>query len=74
MAPELFDKKLSKITEKIDVWAMACIICEIFGGSIPYDGVKDMQTLTTIILVQKKTPSIPRCIQLDEVRGRSGIT
>lgn len=54
MAPELFDKKL-KITEKIDVWAMACILCEVWGGTIPYDGVKDMPTLTNIMTREKRS-------------------
>lgn len=67
MAPELFDKKL-KITEKIDVWAMACIFCEIWGGTIPYDGVKDMPTLTHIMTTQKKSPNIPN-IELESVKN-----
>jgi len=33
MAPELYDKK-SKVTEKLDVWAMGCILAEIFGGKM----------------------------------------
>ncbi|CAD7976354.1 unnamed protein product [Amoebophrya sp. A25] len=67
MAPELFDKKM-KITEKIDVWAMACIFCEIFGGAIPYDGVKDMPTLTHIMTVKKQSPSIPSHIEIEAVK------
>jgi len=58
MAPELFDKK-SKITEKIDVWAMGCIFGEIFGGKIPYKGVVDLPDLTRNILVFRKLPEIP---------------
>eukprot|EP00397_Hematodinium_sp_SG-2012_P019724 GEMP01020283.1.p1 GENE.GEMP01020283.1~~GEMP01020283.1.p1 ORF type:complete len:556 (-),score=91.17 GEMP01020283.1:687-2354(-) len=58
MAPELFDKK-SKITEKIDVWAMGCIFSEIFGGKIPYAGVMDLPDLTRNILLYKKLPEIP---------------
>lgn len=68
MAPELFDKKM-KITEKIDIWAMTCIFCEIYGGSIPYDGVKDMPTLTHIITQQRKTPTIPHTIEIEQVKS-----
>jgi len=68
MAPELFDKKM-KITEKIDVWAMACIFCEIFGGTIPYDGVKDMPTLTHIMTVKKESPVIPSHIEIEAVKS-----
>ncbi|CAD7970883.1 unnamed protein product [Amoebophrya sp. A120] len=71
MAPELFDKKL-KITEKIDVWAMSCIFCEIFGGTIPYDGVKDMPTLTNIMTVQKRPPSTPDHIEIQAVKTLIG--
>merc|ERR1712194_12669 len=67
MAPELFDKRL-KITEKIDVWAMSCIFCEIWGGTIPYEGVKDMPTLTNLLTQQKRSPSIPTSITTQEMR------
>merc|ERR1711939_807779 len=58
MAPELFDDK-SKITEKIDIWAMGCIFIEIFGGPLPYEGCNNLVELTRTILVDKKTPTIP---------------
>merc|ERR1712226_1006369 len=35
MAPELFDSR-GKITEKIDVWALGCIILETFIGKLPH--------------------------------------
>merc|ERR1712113_191582 len=38
MAPELFDSK-TKITEKVDIWAMGCIYNEIFAGGLPYEGI-----------------------------------
>eukprot|EP00918_Siedleckia_nematoides_P013992 GHVU01030384.1.p2 GENE.GHVU01030384.1~~GHVU01030384.1.p2 ORF type:complete len:227 (+),score=39.26 GHVU01030384.1:52-681(+) len=35
MAPESFDKT-NKITEKADIWALGCVINELFGGGTPY--------------------------------------
>merc|ERR1719235_1820748 len=58
MAPELFDNK-SKITEKIDIWAMGCIFIEIFGGPLPYEGCNNLADLTRAILVDRRAPFVP---------------
>jgi len=58
MAPELFDAR-SKITEKIDVWAMGCIYGEVFGGPLPYEHINNLADLTKEMLVRRQTPSIP---------------
>jgi len=58
MAPELFDLK-SKITEKIDIWAMGCILSEINGGSLPYSGFNTLADLTREMLQNRRPPSIP---------------
>lgn len=58
MAPELFDSK-SKITEKVDIWSTGCIFSEIFGGTLPYDGINTLADLTREMLVNKRTPAIP---------------
>lgn len=58
MAPELFDEK-SKITEKIDIWALGCIFIEIFGGGLPYEGCNSLPQLTRIMLEGKKIPKVP---------------
>jgi len=59
MAPELFDQN-TKITEKIDVWSMGCIFIEMFGGPLPYTGIDTLADLTRALLVNRKTPVIPR--------------
>lgn len=66
MAPELFDSK-TKITEKIDLWAMACVFIEIYGGSVPYKSISTLADLTREMLVHRRKPSIPRVIP-EEVR------
>jgi len=58
MAPELFDQR-TKITEKIDVWAMGCIYIEVFGGPLPYEHINNLADLTKEMLVRRQTPSIP---------------
>lgn len=61
MAPELFDCK-TKITEKVDLWSMGCIFIEIFGGTLPYDGINTLADLTRELLVHKRPPTVPRHI------------
>ncbi|CAE7303970.1 unnamed protein product [Symbiodinium pilosum] len=44
MAPECYDCK-GKITEKVDVWALGCILVEVFGGPLPYDDCQNIQQI-----------------------------
>lgn len=67
MAPELFDCK-TKITEKIDVWAMGCIFIEIFGGPLPYETISTLADLTREMLMHRRGPSVPPSIP-QEIRG-----
>eukprot|EP00933_Yihiella_yeosuensis_P060609 TRINITY_DN6335_c0_g2_i1.p1 TRINITY_DN6335_c0_g2~~TRINITY_DN6335_c0_g2_i1.p1 ORF type:complete len:693 (-),score=101.25 TRINITY_DN6335_c0_g2_i1:65-2143(-) len=66
MAPELFDCK-TKITEKIDVWAMGCIFVEICGGPLPYENITSLADLTKEMLVHRQTPEVPTFIH-EEMR------
>merc|ERR1719265_822821 len=66
MAPELFDNK-SKITEKIDIWAMACIFIEIFAGPLPYEKINTLADLTREMLVHRRSPDVPNHI-FEEIR------
>jgi len=58
MAPECYDCK-GKITEKVDVWALGCIIIETFGGPLPYDDCNNMQQIVAKVLIDKAQPYIP---------------
>jgi len=58
MAPELFDHK-TKITEKVDLWAMGCIFIEIFGRTLPYEGINTLAELTREMLVHRRAPGVP---------------
>lgn len=78
MAPELFDCK-SKITEKIDIWALGCIFVEIFGGPLPYETINTLADLTREMMVHRRIPDVPehifgeiravihRCLDFDHV-------
>eukprot|EP00930_Biecheleria_cincta_P026382 TRINITY_DN18600_c0_g1_i1.p1 TRINITY_DN18600_c0_g1~~TRINITY_DN18600_c0_g1_i1.p1 ORF type:complete len:735 (+),score=91.77 TRINITY_DN18600_c0_g1_i1:136-2205(+) len=66
MAPELFDCK-TKITERIDVWAMGCIFVEICGGPLPYEQITTLADLTKEMLVHRRVPDIPGFIH-EEMR------
>lgn len=59
MAPELFDSE-TKLTEKIDVWAMGCLFIEIFAGPLPYEHISSLADLTREMFVHKRVPEMPR--------------
>lgn len=67
MAPELFDSK-TKITEKIDIWALGCIFVEIFGGCLPYTSINTLADLTREMLVHRRSPDVPEFI-FEEIRA-----
>mmetsp|Transcript_61496 Transcript_61496/g.144032 ORF Transcript_61496/g.144032 Transcript_61496/m.144032 type:complete len:399 (+) Transcript_61496:79-1275(+) len=58
MAPECYDCK-GKITEKVDVWALGCILVEVFGGPLPYDDCQNIQQIVAKVLIDKQLPYIP---------------
>jgi serine/threonine protein kinase len=61
MAPELFDNK-TKVTEKIDIWALGCIFVEIFSGPLPYEQINTLADLTREMLVHRRSPDVPNHI------------
>jgi tetratricopeptide (TPR) repeat protein len=58
MAPECYDSK-GRITEKVDVWALGCILIEVFGGPLPYDDCTNIQQIVAKVLIEKVSPHIP---------------
>jgi serine/threonine protein kinase len=62
MAPECYDAAHGKLTEKVDVWAMGCILIELFGGVLPYADCNTMAQLSARILVERRPPDVPPAI------------
>jgi len=58
MAPELYTAH-GKITEKVDVWAMACILIETFGGPLPFNECTLIEQIITCMVHEKRAPTIP---------------
>jgi serine/threonine protein kinase len=58
MAPELFDTR-GKITEKVDCWALGCLVLEIYSGKVPYESCQNLQQLVGALLVRKELPAFP---------------
>merc|ERR1712007_190432 len=79
MAPECYDSR-GKITEKVDVWALGCILIESFGGPLPYDDCVNIQQIVAKLLINKQVPYIPHhlprgvraivedCLQFEVIR------
>eukprot|EP00927_Polykrikos_kofoidii_P036972 TRINITY_DN31153_c0_g1_i2.p1 TRINITY_DN31153_c0_g1~~TRINITY_DN31153_c0_g1_i2.p1 ORF type:complete len:1751 (-),score=284.33 TRINITY_DN31153_c0_g1_i2:315-5567(-) len=64
MAPECYVTN-GKITEKVDVWALGCILIEIFGGPLPYNDCTNIQQIVTKILFDKQGPYVPHNLHSD---------
>lgn len=59
MAPECYDAVYGKLTDKVDIWALGCILIELFGKVLPYADCTTMPQLTARILVEKRPPAFP---------------
>uniref|UniRef100_A0A0G4HRZ0 Protein kinase domain-containing protein n=1 Tax=Chromera velia CCMP2878 TaxID=1169474 RepID=A0A0G4HRZ0_9ALVE len=65
MAPELFQTEEKHLNEKVDIWALACIFIEIFGGPLPYEGIDQLAELTHAVVNLRKVPYIPPSVPYD---------
>jgi serine/threonine protein kinase len=61
MAPECYDSR-GKITEKVDIWAVGCLLVEIFGGPLPYEECTNIQQIMAKVLVERQAPRIPHSL------------
>lgn len=59
MAPECYDASHGRLTEKVDVWALGCILIEVFAGVLPYADCATMAQLSARILVERRPPEAP---------------
>jgi len=58
MAPEQFEST-AKITEKVDIWQMGCVMLELFFSCVPFKGATGMQQIAAELLVKRRPPSCP---------------
>jgi len=58
MAPEQFESK-AKITEKVDIWQMGCVMLELFCSVTPFANAQGVQQVATDLLIRKRGPQIP---------------
>lgn len=47
------------ITEKVDLWAMGCVLLELFWRSVPFSHCKSVAQIATELLTLKRAPAIP---------------
>lgn len=62
MSPECYDPQHGKLTEKVDIWSMGCILIEVFGGVLPYADCTTMAQLSGRILVERRSPDVPPAV------------
>jgi len=55
MAPELFDAQ-AKITEKVDIWALGCLVVEVFTCKPPHEECTTVQQVMSKLLVKRQLP------------------
>jgi len=58
MAPEQFETT-ARITEKVDIWQMGCVMLELFCGKMPFENAKGVQHVATELLVKRRSPAVP---------------
>eukprot|EP00747_Dinoflagellata_sp_TGD_P067106 gnl/TRDRNA2_/TRDRNA2_155119_c0_seq1.p1 gnl/TRDRNA2_/TRDRNA2_155119_c0~~gnl/TRDRNA2_/TRDRNA2_155119_c0_seq1.p1 ORF type:complete len:971 (-),score=124.72 gnl/TRDRNA2_/TRDRNA2_155119_c0_seq1:122-2848(-) len=58
MAPEQFEAA-ARITEKVDIWQMGCVMLELFCNCIPFSSFTGVQQIATELLMKMRPPAIP---------------
>eukprot|EP00745_Piridium_sociabile_P012700 TRINITY_DN193389_c0_g1_i1.p1 TRINITY_DN193389_c0_g1~~TRINITY_DN193389_c0_g1_i1.p1 ORF type:complete len:121 (+),score=14.10 TRINITY_DN193389_c0_g1_i1:1-363(+) len=58
MSPEAF-KEGQRITEKVDIWALACCVIEIFGGPMPLEQHLETTEVVAAVLTRREKPTVP---------------
>jgi len=58
MAPEQFEAT-ARITEKVDIWQMGCVLLELFCLKVPFADAKGVQQVAGELLVRRRPPPVP---------------
>lgn len=62
MAPEQLDAnehKPTKITEKVDIWQMGCVLLELYCQIVPFANLSSIAAIIAELVVKKRGPIIP---------------
>lgn len=62
MAPEQLDAnehKPTKITEKVDIWQMGCVLMELYCQIVPFANLNSVASIIAELVVKKRGPVIP---------------
>lgn len=59
MAPEQFESN-AKITEKVDIWQLGCVMLELFCLVIPFSNAAGVQAIATDLLIRRRPPAVPQ--------------
>jgi len=55
MAPEVFDAR-RKLTEKLDTWALGCLVVELLAGVLPHSDCSTIQQVAQKLIVHARPP------------------
>ncbi|CAE7436051.1 unnamed protein product [Symbiodinium pilosum] len=60
MAPEQLETEVPvRISEKVDIWQMGCVMLELFCGVVPFSGLSNVAAIISELIIKKKGPAIP---------------
>ncbi|CAE8699874.1 unnamed protein product [Polarella glacialis] len=62
MAPEQLDSsdnRPTRITEKVDIWQMGCVMLELFCLAVPFASFTSVAAIITELIVKKRGPAVP---------------
>jgi len=62
MAPECFASAVGKLSEKVDIWALGCVLVEIFANVVPYPDCPTLADIIRRIIGCKQSPEVPAVI------------
>lgn len=58
MAPEQLEA-VAKITEKVDIWQMGCVMLELFCLVVPFKECQGFKHIASELLVHRRPPTVP---------------
>jgi serine/threonine protein kinase len=69
-APEVFEAS-NRVTPKVDIWALGCIVNEIFGSLLPWAEYQMAADIARAVTVERRVPELAQTLTAQQ---RAGIT